>query len=409
MGRFLIVVPPLAGHTNPTVPVGRELMRRGHEVAWAGHHEVVSDLLPPSAMFIPVADAVPPAVLEATELRAQKGTGGIGGFKTLWEDCMLPVARQMVPGVKAAVDSFAPDALLVDQHALAGAAVAEERGLPWATSATTSADLVDPLEGLPKVSAWLHEQMRDVLVEAGVDKARAEALDPRLSPHLVLAFTISDLVGTLGEVPAHYAFVGPSIGERPDDTPFPWEWLEGAQRRILVSLGTLSWKAGERFFAVAAETMAAIDARAVFVAPADLVVDPPSNVLVMPRVPQLALLPHLDAVVCHGGHNTVCESLAHGLPLVVAAVRDDQPIIADQVVRAGAAMRVKFTRATVPMLRHAVESVLTDPRYREAAERVQASFATAGGPSAAADRLETLLGGRLVGDAHGRAAATKGP
>ena len=40
MSRFLFVVPPMAGHVNPTLPVGRELAARGHEVAWAGPPEV---------------------------------------------------------------------------------------------------------------------------------------------------------------------------------------------------------------------------------------------------------------------------------------------------------------------------------------------------------------------------------
>jgi len=38
--------------------------------------------------------------------------------------------------VAAAVDQFRPDALVVDQQAVAGALVANARGLPWATSAT---------------------------------------------------------------------------------------------------------------------------------------------------------------------------------------------------------------------------------------------------------------------------------
>ena len=36
MARFLFVVPPFAGHVNPTIPVAAELVSRGHEVAWAG-------------------------------------------------------------------------------------------------------------------------------------------------------------------------------------------------------------------------------------------------------------------------------------------------------------------------------------------------------------------------------------
>ncbi len=393
MGRFLVVVPPLVGHTNPTVPVGRELVHRGHAVAWAGHPDVIADLLPRGAPFLPVADAVPPAIVAATNARLEKRTGGIGGFASLWETCILPLAHHMLPGTFAAVDEFRPDALLVDQHALAGAAVAEARGLPWATSATTSADLVDPIEALPKVAAWLHEQMAGVLAAAGVEADRAAAVDPRFSPHLLLAFTVADLVGPVGSFPPHYAFVGPSFGDRPDDPRFPWDWLRGAPGTptVLVSLGTLNWKTGERFFAVVAEAFRDLDARAVVVAPPELVPDPPPNVLLRSWVPQLALLPHLDAVVCHGGHNTVCESLSHGLPLVLAAIRDDQPIIADQVVRSGAGVRVKFTRVSPPELRAAVGAVLGDPSHRAAAQRLRASLDHAGGPPAAADRLEALL------------------
>ena len=107
-------------------------------------------------------------------------------------------------------------------------------------------------------------------------------------------------------------------------------------------------------------------------------------------MPQLALLPRVDAVVCHGGHNTVCESLAHGLPLVVAPIRDDQPIVAEQVVEAGAGIRVRFGRLSPAALRDAVTRVLDEPAFREAAERIRGSFAAAGGASAAADALEGL-------------------
>jgi MGT family glycosyltransferase len=239
----------------------------------------------------------------------------------------------------------------------------------------------------------LRDRLRELLVEAGLDADRAASFDPRFSPQLVLALTTSELVGPVESFPDHYALVGPLIGDRPDDTPFPWDWLDEAHAEplVLVSLGTLNWRGGERFFAAAAEALRTMDARAVFVAPAELVPDPPPNVLVTPRVPQLALLPHVDAVVSHGGHNTVCEALAQGLPLVIAPIRDDQPIIADQVAWAGAGVRVKFGRITAATLRQAIDAVLTEPGYRAAAERVRASFASAGGAAMAADRLESLL------------------
>jgi UDP:flavonoid glycosyltransferase YjiC (YdhE family) len=86
----------------------------------------------------------------------------------------------------------------------------------------------------------------------------------------------------------------------------------------------------------------------------------------------------------------VCESLSRGIPLVVAPIRDDQPIVADQVVTAGAGVRIRFGRARGRDVRAAVEEVLSVASYREGARRVQASFAAAGGARAAADRLEAL-------------------
>jgi len=87
----------------------------------------------------------------------------------------------------------------------------------------------------------------------------------------------------------------------------------------------------------------------------------------------------------------VCETLANGLPLVVTPIRDDQPIIAQQVADAGAGIRLRFGRLRAGDLRDAVTSVLAPgSAYRTAAVRVQESFAAAGGAASAADHLEKL-------------------
>jgi MGT family glycosyltransferase len=389
MGRILIVVPPLVGHVNPTVSVGNELSARGHDVAWTGHAEVVPDLLAEGSTFIPAAGAAPPEVTEAMHASAATTGGGAAGFKAAW-DVVLALAPHMARGVDVAAAAFRPDVLIVDQHAPAGVAVAVRRGLPWATSASTSVEFTDPLAFAPRIADWLRTRLREALVACGLPEERAAAVDPRFSPHLVLGFTTHDLVGG-GPFPDHWALVGPAVSARPDTTPFPWERLEAGRPAVLVTLGTLNWTVGGRFFAVAAEALGGMDVQGVIVAPPGAVPDPPPNVIVRSRVPQIALLRRMAAVVSHGGHNTVCESLAAGVPLVLAPVRDDQPVVADQVVRAGAGVRVKFKRISVPMLRDALASVLGRPDHRAAAERVGRSFAAAGGARAAADRVETLL------------------
>jgi MGT family glycosyltransferase len=295
----------------------------------------------------------------------------------------------MVDGVDRAVEQWQPDVLVADQQTLAGGAVACRRGLRWATSATTTAELVDALAGLPRAEQWVDDQLSAFQDAIGMPPGLASNHDLRFSEHLVLVFSTRRLVGEQHSFPARYAFVGPSISDRPEADGFPWAWLDPARPHVLVSLGTVNGEAGERFFRVAAEALAGEALQAVFVAPPELV-PPAPNILVRRRVPQLALLAQLDAVVSHAGHNTVCETLAHGLPLVVAPIRDDQPVVADQVVRAGAGVRVRFGRVLPADLRAAVRTVLDEPGYRAAAGDVRESFEAAGGAPAAAIRLESL-------------------
>jgi MGT family glycosyltransferase len=390
MSRFLFVVPPMAGHVNPTISVGHELVARGHDVAWTGPHEVVTDALGPDDAFLPIT--LPAEMSDSIRVRAPERRG-LAALKHLIGDFLVPLAHGMLPGVREAVGAFKPDALLVDQQALAGLAVAEAEGLPWATSATTSATMLDQMALMPQVQEWADGLQRDFLRTAGLSDDAAAATDLRFSPRLVLVFSTPELVGpsVTDGLPDRYVFVGPSIADRPDDTPFDWDWLHrSADPKVLVSLGTLNWHNGARFFQVAAEALAGMAVQAVMLAPPDLVGDVPPNVLAVERVPQLALMPHLDAVISHGGHNTVCEALAHGLPLVVAPIRDDQPAIAEQVVKAGAGLRVQFRRVSAGELRASTAAALTDPGLRAGAEKVQASFARAGGPRAAADHLERL-------------------
>ncbi len=385
MSRYLFVVPPLVGHVNPAVAVAAELAARGHSVAWAGLPELLGQLAGPDAEVFPCAvpDAGPGGpVQRPPELR------GPGALKFLWEDFLIPLAEAMAPGVEAAVADFRPDVLVVDQQAVAGALVAERLGLPWATSATTSAEFTGALDGMPLVDAWISGLLADLRKRIGDPEGDA---DPRFSPHLTLAFTTPELAGVTTR-PAR--FVGPALAVRPTRPPFPWEWLDPDRATVLVTLGTANTDAGAAFLTVCQEVLWARSGRlqAVIADPGGALgeLGPDPDVLVLPVVPQLQLLAQADAVVCHAGHNTVCEALWHGVPLVVAPIRDDQPVVAGQVVAAGAGVRVRFGRTGAARLGEALDAVLDDPAHRTAARRVGASFRAAGGAARAATHLEEL-------------------
>ena len=376
MSRFLIVTLPLTGHAHRAVAVADELTARGHEVAWCGPKSYFRPLLGPDAVLFPTG----------TRLFREQAGHGIAALKSLWEQYIIPMARFMLPAVNRAVLAYQPDLVVADQHALAGALAAHRHGLPWATLVTEAMELTHPLAALPRVDAWVRAQLAALGQEAGVTGA---GFDPLCSPYLLIAFTTPALAGEQ-PFPGHFVLVGPAMLERPG--AFAWELLDPARRQVLVTVGTMAAGLAADFYRRAAAAVAPLAAtvQAIAVGPRDLLPDPPGNVLMVPSVPMLALLPRLDAVISHGGMNTVCEALAHGVPLVLAPIRHDQPVVAAQVVRAGAGIRVPFSRVRPGQLRQALVTVLDDPSYRAAARRISDSFAAAGGAPAAATHLERL-------------------
>lgn len=381
--RVMFVVPPLTGHVNPTVAVAAALQARGHEVAWVAHPGAVGPLLPSGARLFRLDDAVPQALQEEMVARA-RATRGLGAFRFLWEDFLLPLARAMVSGVEEAVEAWEPDVLVVDQQALAGAIVARRRGLLWATFATTSAGVSAPLAGLPQVQRWLDDHLAALLVEQGL----APVPEPDRSPHALVVFSTEELTGPL---PGQNLYlVGPALRPVGRGGDFPLHRLDASRPRILVSLGTVNAERGARFFAAASRAIQEIGAQGIFTARPELVGPTPPDFIVQPWVPMLELLPQVSLLIGHGGHNSSCEALACGRPLLLAPIRDDQPVVAEQIVRAGAGLRVRFGRVEAPELAACLQRLLSEPSFAASAAHIGGRFRAAGGAEAAAEVLERL-------------------
>ena len=267
----------------------------------------------------------------------------------------------MLPGVAAAVARFAPDVVVADQQALAGALAARQAGVTGRPRRPPPRNCCARWRPCPRSSGGCDEQI------AGFQRAHGvtDPADLRFSDQLVLVFTTSALIGDVSGFPGHYAFTGPALTARPDRGSFPWEWLDPG-RALRAGLAGHPERPGR---AAVLRHGAGRRGRPGRGASGDHRRPGPGagrapHVLLAGHVPQLALLPHLSAVVSHGGHNTVCETLAHGLPLVVAPIRDDQPIIAQQVADAGAGVRVRFGRITGGRVRRRAPRCARRPRLR---------------------------------------------
>ena len=382
MARFLVVVLPLTGHLNAALALGQALVEGGHDVAWCGPESDLRPLVGPHGKIYPTGK----------RYYRQHGGTGIEAARDLWTGYLIPLNRFILEPADAAVAEYRPDVVVVDQYAVAGALVAHRRGVRWASLCTGAMELTPPSWELPGHQEWVTEQLARVWAMAGLPVD--ESVDLRFSPYLTLALTSPALVGA-APLPPQCRLVGPILGDRPNDPGFAWHDWDSERQHVLVTVGNLSDHPAETFYPRMAQAMESLADRVqgVLIAPRAAVPDP-GRLLIAERVPMLRLLPRLDAVVCHGGMGTVTEALAHGVPLVVAPIRHDQPVLARQVSEVGAGIVLPFFSATAAELAGAVAAVLDQPEYRAAAHRVADSFTAAGGGPAAVAELAGLAAGR---------------
>ena len=112
----------------------------------------------------------------------------------------------------------------------------------------------------------------------------------------------------------------------------------------------------------------------------------PESCTVRASVDQMAVLDCADVFLTHCGMNSASEGLWHGLPLVLYPQTPEQHGVANRVAALGAG--VPLTGPSADGIRCAVETALTDPSYRENAQKLADGFRRCGGAAEAADAIE---------------------
>jgi UDP:flavonoid glycosyltransferase YjiC (YdhE family) len=98
----------------------------------------------------------------------------------------------------------------------------------------------------------------------------------------------------------------------------------------------------------------------------------PDNALAAEFIPYRLLLPKVDVMVTNGGYGGVQFALAHGVPLVVAGEHEDKPEIAARVAWSGIGQNLKTGRPTPARITAAVDDLLRQSAYRDAATKLAA-------------------------------------
>jgi MGT family glycosyltransferase len=110
-------------------------------------------------------------------------------------------------------------------------------------------------------------------------------------------------------------------------------------------------------------------------------------------VPQPALLPQVDAVITHGGNNTVTECLHFGKPMVLLPLFWDQYDNAQRMDELGLGVRLPTFEFEDAQLGNAIEGLLGDAALARRLGAISGRLQANPGTETAADRIEAVLPG----------------
>ena len=388
MSRFLFVVPPFFGHISPTLSIGSSLIARGHEVKWIGITPLADKHIPEGGEFIyPEADLLEYQEEITRILKRQDDGPACSGpevMKLALEETYVPFARMMMKGLNNFVDQWKPDVIVNDCITFAGALCSHIKGIPSVTTTPVPPDVMgDTANSAPKIFEWQQQLIKGLQQELGINEDGIFIHSSKLN----LVFTSQAFAG-FDEVPSHMRFVGPVKG-RPNNAPFDWERLAQAKTpKVFVSLGTLLVDIRAAFFLKLIDAFANEPVTIIAATNPDIFEVWPDNFIVNGFVPQTELMPHMDAVICHGGFNTVNDTFTNGLPMLITPIAYDHFHTAKLIENSGGGISIRYKRLKIADLKSSVFELLENPKYRNAALKIKETFISAGGNDKAVQLLE---------------------
>jgi MGT family glycosyltransferase len=392
MAKGVFLVFPGYGHVNPTLPVVRELVRRGEEVIYYSTDEFKERIEETGASFQNYGH----------DFHAVSFAGTVAESMYALLQCCQYVLDHHV----SEVQQVQADYIIFDSLALWGKCIAQLLKLPAMGSVpgivmTFRLALSTPEMMLSGLKVFLGERarMKEVTTLAShiCETYHLEKIDP------------FDVFTSYGEVNIVYTsklfhpyaaaldqnkfkFVGATLTPHAQNTPFPFEKLKQEQM-IYISLGTL-FNQQANLYRTCLEAFADKNIGVIMSIGKQTEKEQlgkiPENVIVEQFVPQIDILQRTSVFITHGGMNSVSEALYYHVPLLVLPRGADQFLIGKRVSQVGAGKVLAKDHVRADILYHSVQEILHDARYTQAAKIIGESLCDAGGYEKAADEIQAF-------------------
>ena len=389
MSKIVFFCIPAHGHTNPTLGVVRELVRRGHQVKYYSYEPFRAVIEAAGADFVP-CDAYD-AQLGLTPRDGER----IGKDLAFSTHVLVETTLALNDMVCRDMAAWQPDCIVADSMAAWGKAVALKLGIPFVSSTTTFAfnqesakimkqsfrELLAFFTAMPKIN----KDVRRLQATGYPVKSVLDLIQNDQNTHTIV-YTSPEFQPCAESFSDKYAFVGPSV------RPAREQVTKTHEKLVYVSMGTV---VNDRL-ALYRNCIAALAGEnvQVILSVGDQVdiaaLGPlPENVSVYSKVDQIAVLEQADAFLSHCGMNSASESLYYGVPLLCYPQTKEQGGVAARVTALGAGIMLENPSQSA--IKDAVKLLLSDTKIKANAEEIASSFHRCTGPIAAADKIEQVI------------------
>jgi MGT family glycosyltransferase len=416
MPSIIVAAFPAHGHVTPLLTVARGFVERGDDVRFITGAAFDDRVTATGARHI----ALPPEAdfdVDALEAKFPERAGlkGMRAISFDVEHLFANPAKPQYEAVMAAHAVEAADVVLADAGFFGGALLlAHRRPMRPAVVMCGVAPLVIHSRdtapyGMGLAPARLFNRQRNAILAALNRRvwARADAVLDQTYRNLhgealpgpmqnwgawadaIVQFTVPSFEYPRSDAPKSLQFVGP-LSATGSQAPLPdwWGDLDGSRPVIHVTQGTA---ANKDYAQVIAPTLEALAGEDVLVAvttggrPLDTLPPLPANARGAEYLPYDDLLPRTDVFVTNGGYGGVQYALRYGLPIVTTGGKEDKPEVGARVAWSGSGLRLRTERPTAKALRRAILTVLREPRYRQASQRIAAEMREYSGFAALVD------------------------
>ena len=415
--RFLFVWWDGGGNMPPALHLVRQLTARGHQVHVIGDPVSENAFKDGGATFSAFKRAPQRKNLlpESDPLRDWEAQTPKQAIRILRNRLLFGPALAYAKDTLEQIARFDPDALAIMDLTFGALLAAECSGIPAALIVPHI--LPYPVPGRPPFGPGLlparnfAERLRDRVLSALLQKELAKGLPAfniartclglapvagvfdqvwRADRILVLTSEALELPG--GPLPSNVRYTGPVLADPcwAKHREGPWPPGDG-NPLVLLSLSS-TFQDQRAVLQRAINALTQLPVRGVVtLGPALNVADfhAAQNIAIYPSVPHSQILPFADAMITHCGHGSVVRALAHRVPLICMPMGRDQNDIAARVVYHQAGLRISPASSTEE-IRQAIENVLKNASYRDAARRIGDAIRKDAAESTTVHELEML-------------------